>query len=371
MKAQFLAAFLIAVPLLAACRDDAPAGEEPSPLVKEILASEGSEARLILNGYRKAPSSGDIYIIGTAEGCAPISNAFLECDVFDNVRGLPRPDALKDFAGENFCTVEDRLYAPYDSLAANELRDAVVRMALASLDTHCSAGVYDVDGRLEKSAAKILVLADPHYYLYGQFDVDTLFSRTACAVKTVSPQALLMEAAFGGEKKSFNIGILCDSLYARSGLYTSIFRKGAESYGIVGASCFESPVRGHDRALFDLLDAYSASGRNVPLDAILIDDYRLSAAEVRAQMEVLRDYSREESMQYNNQLAPGCRLFHSSDLTMQRCYETMRGMNLFTHRIAMPSASAFVITAMPGSEGDEGCLLIPGALFQNDTDVQD
>ena len=72
----------------------------------------------------------------------------------------------------------------------------------------------------------------------------------------------------------------------------------------------------------------------------------------------IRDYSKEESMLYGKYLSPACFFAGSSDLTMAACYEKLRELSLFTHRIALPQLKSYTISARPaGSETP--FLLIP------------
>lgn len=354
--------------LAAACSGPVPSGRAALPLVMDIASGRATAERGVIDSRQGPLSAGDIYIAGSPAACRLLCADFLDCDVFDNVRGRSFSDDLKDFAGETFACIEDDVFSPYGELISAgdtaTLRELAVRYALAALDDKCNVSQFDLDGNAAKTPAKLLILADPWMHEYGMFDVDTLFSLTSCPVNLVSPQSLMMDEVLGGSQKSFNIGIICDSIYVGKGIYPAIFRSKCRQFDIVGARCFEASVSGREGSLYEFLDKYIASGRSEALDAILVDDRALQYGAVESEILAARDLNREESMNYGKLIAPGLRVVRSSDLTMRWCYEVLRSGDLFTHKIALPQASFYSVRKNP-VEGGAHFLLIPASNVQD------
>lgn len=345
------------------CLRQEPSGRDTIAYVKSIAGNTELPENGLLASFSRLPSGGDVAIIGSGASCWQLGRYFRDCDMFDNVRGMRRSDDLADFAGETFSLLCDAACAPYDKYVADNgteaLREASVRMSLAALSSKCSVSVYDVEGNCSKTPSKMIVLADPWLLQYGKFDIDTLFTLTSCKVPVISPQGLMMDAVFSGEKKYFNIGILCDSSYVDKGIYRSVFEAKAKEHGIVGARFFESAAdKDAGNILGSFLDNYIQSGRTEALDAILVDDWSLDMRVLEKNLQDIRDFSKEESMLYGKFINPVFLLAGSSDLTMAACYEKLRELSIFTHRIALPEVKSYTVSARPaGSETP--FLLIP------------
>ena len=345
------------------CIRQEPSGRDTIDYVKAIAEDSSIPEHKLLSGFSKLPSGGDIAIIGSGTSCLQLGQYFLACDMFENVRGIRRSDDLMDFAGETFSLMCDTACTPYGAFVEENgeeaLRESAVHMALAALSSKCNVSVYDLEGNCEKNPAKMIILADPWLLQNGKFDIDTLFTLTSCKVPVISPQGLMMDAVFAGEKKYVNIGIICDSTYVGKGIYPSIFEAKAKEHGIVGARFFEAPAdKQAGNRIASFLESYIQSGRTDTLDAILVDDWSLEMSELERNLQDIRDYSKEESMLYGKYLSPACFYAGSSDRTMAACYEKLRELSLFTHRIALPQLKSYTISARPaGSETP--FLLIP------------
>ena len=349
---------------LVSCASPEHTGRDTIELVKSIASDNSSPDHVMLAGFSKPQPAGNIYIAGSPAQCDLIGESFLEADIFDNVRARDFDDGLKDFAGETFSLCEDPTYTPYSAfLAANgedALRELTVRMALSFMRDKCNMSIYDIEGNASKSPAKLIVLADPWMERCGKFDIDTLFTLTSCKVPVVSPQELLMDAVFAGEKKRFNVGIICDSLYYGSGIYGAIFKEKASRYKIMGAKYFEAPSNVPPEDLLEsFLDSYSESGCTEPLDALLVDDWSVDAELLRQDLADIRDFSKEESMRYGKLVSADFSIISSSELTLRECYLLMRQHSLFTHKIAQPQLEQYQIKLQPGGE-EMQFLLIPG-----------
>lgn len=346
-------AFTYIIPVLVAlvsCTRPAETGRQPIPLVGELVRGSASGSGTIL-AAATPKSDGDIYIAGSPDFNLSLKNRFLSCDIFENVRGNSWSDGLLDFAGETFCCITDRVHTPYDTLSASPqgteaLRELAVRYALAALDTKYNISVYDLDGNGQKRPAKILVFSDPWLFEYGKFDVDTLFSQMSCTIPVISAQDLLFDAALG-ERKCFNIGLICDSTCLGKGVYPSIFRSKAAQHDVVGTRFFEGAPGPGSGSLYRFLDAYAAAGNTAPLDAILVDDPYADMGMLEEELKAARDYSREESMHYGKYVQSGMLMESSQVLVMRKCYSLLRKGSLFTHRIALPDSRLFSVSPRP------------------------
>lgn len=359
------------LPLLLAllsCEPGVQSGRDTISLVKAIASDTGAPEHSMLASFHKVPASGDIYIVGAPGSCDLICRDFVSCDVHENARGREWSDGLKDFAGETFACVRDSENTPYSSLASQKgedaLRELAVRYAVSALSPKCSVSIYDLDGNHAKNPAKLIILADPWLLDKGKFDIDTLFTLTGCKVPVVSPQKLLLDAALGGDRKCFNCGILCDSLYLSGGVYPALFASEARSRDIVGARCFTAATPASGGVLGSFLDAYIEAGNSEPLDVLLIDDWSVNPESVQAELNAINDFSREEYLRYGKLLAGDFAVLNSSAITMSACYSLLRERSLFTHRIAQPDSVNYAVKPYPNAS-DMQFLLIPAENVQD------
>ena len=364
-----VSACLLALIFAVSCTGPVQNGKETIPLVESIASRVDSPEHIMLSSFSKVPSSGSIFIAGSPEVCTLIGDGFLNCDDFDNVRARIFSDGLKDFSGESFALASDEAFAPYGEFTGSNgseaMREVTVRMALTALKDKCNISIYDVEGNKDKAPAKIIILSDPWMLHSGKFDVDTLFSLTSCKVPVLSPQELLFKSVLAGEKKYFNIGLMCDSLYSGTGVYKSIFEEKAAKYSIMGTSYYESATAGEEgQILAAFLDKYAGSGNVQPLDALLVDDWSVNKQALMDELALIRDLTKEESMRYGKMISPDFSIFCSSELTMHECYLTMRKHSLFTHRIALPELKHYTIKPLPGAREHE-FMLIPSENVQD------
>ncbi|MBO6170347.1 MAG: hypothetical protein J6O51_10330 [Bacteroidales bacterium] len=367
--AKTISVFLATLLLAASCTEQVQSGRETIDYVLSIAGSPDSPEHSLLAGKSKLTPDGDIYIMGSPESCALLGESFKECDRFDNVRARRTPDGLKDFSGETFSLMCDPEYTPYAEFAntagSRSMRELMARMAVASLDDKCNVSIYDLEGNAPKRPAKMIILSDPWMLLDGKFDIDTLFALTSCKVPVISPQELLFDAVFGGDKKYFNIGLMCDSLYSGTGVYEELFRQKVAQHGLMEAKYFEAATPQDTlHRLASFLDAYIESGRTEPLDVLLVDDWSVDQKDLLDELALIRDYSKEESMRYGKTVAPDFTVICSSGLTMGTCYLQLRQSSLFTHRIALPELKSYTLRPLPGGSLLQ-FLMIPSENVQN------
>lgn len=358
---RFTIISLALVSMLLSCTRPVQSGRDTIGLVKSIASDAASAENKLLSSFKAVPPSGSICIAGSPGRCASLCASFAACDLFENARGRSWSDDLKDFAGESFYGISDEVFAPYWDYVRAEgeeaLREAAVRMALAALDSKCSVSIYDLDGNRPKSPAKVIVLADPWLLQCGKFDIDTLFTLTSCKVPVLSPQEQMFDAVFGGPRKGFHLGILCDSVSLRQGVYERIYEAKTKQHGMVGTSLFTGAAAGEENVLKQFLDAYAAAGNTEALDVLMVDDLQADITALEAELAAIRDYSREESMRYGKLVSPDFHILSSSRAVMEYCYQVLRSKDLFTHKIAQPQCEFFSVK--PGVAGGAPFLLIP------------
>ena len=358
---------MAAVFLCASCARPAPPGKDTIEFVKNIASNTESPEYQLLNGFSKIPVYGNVCIIGPEESNAKLCADFIGCDLFENARGRKWSDGLRDFAGEFFSCMDDATFTPYgkyaEELGTQALREAGVRLALAALSDRCSVSMYDPDGNRSKTPGKAIILSDPWLRQYGKFDIDTLFALTSCAVPVISPQDLMFDAVFAGGQKRLNIGLLCDSCNLVSGIYGEIYAEKIAEHGISGSHLFQAADNAGDFSLSAFLDAYLDSGGSAPLEALLVDCLSPDLAAMNAELEAMRDFSREEYMRYGKLVSPSFVILDSSVLTREYCYALLREKNLFTHRIAQPVFDKYEVIPYKGD--GPAFLLIPSGNVQN------
>ena len=366
MKRLSYLSALAAACLVLSCESPAPPGRPTIQLVLDIQDGNYPSYAEVLAAHKAPNADDDICIAGSSNACSLMCRDFMQCDMRDNAHGGQWSDGLKDFAGETFsCLNDPRPFKEFLAESATDsLRELAVRMSIAALETKCNISVYDLDGNGGKASSKVIVFPDPWISRFGYFDVDTLFSLTSCGVHLISSQDLLFSAPFSGKQKSFSIGLIGDSTCVGTGIYPELFKEKVNKYNIVGAKFFEGKVDSPEGALFRFLDIYAATSSGDMLDAILLDDLTISADELRDELEIIRDLTREESMTYGKLISPDVVIYSSSELTMSECYSVMRSENLFTHKIAQPAMRQYSIVPRPWAD-DMQFLLIPSSNVQN------
>ena len=330
------------------------------PLVERIIGDTQSPEYQFLSRYDASDPRGDIVLLDTPERCFRLSERLVRCDVRDNGDGAALSDLLPDFAGERITTLIDLQYTPYSRfvLADNgdALREVTVRAALAAVDTACCLGPFDHEKRSSKPSAKLLVISSPYMAAYGGFDVDTLFRATGANVPVISAPATMMTHVMDARGKSVNLGILSDSLTARSGAYQVVFDEVRRQRGdaistlttfvLPGEAVPDSlaqPVADRSEDLFmRILDQYSKSGRSLALDALVVDGYTVTADTLRTLYREILNQPSDENAFYRKMLSKDFEIIDGPRVVTDACYRYLRDHNLFTHNIAYPLAAAFI-----------------------------
>lgn len=368
MRIQSILLSLLAL-VAVSCKPGEQEGRKTVPLVREILSDKDSPYNCLVSG-RAANPSDDICVIGSEAACTVISDAILTLDERDNVDGKMFSDGLLDFSGETVSCIIDSNSRDYPQIISRHenvsLREGAVRLALAALDTTYHLSPYDISGRGGKVPAKVLVLTDPHFIQHAAFDIDTLFKATGCGIPVISTLDVMFDEVFAAAAgKSVNVGVLCDSANVNSVSYNALFNAAMNRNGAKNSGCVVIPARGNDKGtMLDFLDDFIETGIELPLDFIVVDSYSVDIDEMKADLATAVSVMNEESMTYGKLISEEFAFIDPAGSICRRCYELLRGENLFTHNISKPQTVAYYSAARPGAE-DNSIILISGAYVQN------
>lgn len=345
-------AFLPVLMLVAGCQAVTAPPRPAVDIVNRIAADKDGRYHHMLSSYAAPDKDGSIAIIGTASQCDTLMSLFSACDRHDNVDGKPYADGLPDFAGEQIAA-----YADVSSSESDALRDFVVRASLAAVDSIYSITQYDIESQGRKSPAKLIVLADPGYNIYGKFDIDTLMQITGCGIRTITPMGAAFDELFSGAAEVSSIGIITGKEWAGKGLYPEIISQEFSSRNLSGTEAVVFAVRDSSDALVDYLDKYEASGHDGRLDAIIVDDINVNVDEMNATLGRITSVTSQESVTYGKLISPDLRIISTKDALMNACYLMLRSQNTFTHNISYPETVSFYSVKNP-AEGQDGYLFI-------------
>lgn len=368
MRIQSILLSLLALAAVS-CKPSEQVGRKTVPLVRNIISDKDSPYNLLIDG-RAANPSDDICVIGSEAACNSIADALLSLDQRDNVDGKMYSDGLLDFSGETVCCIIDSDSQDYPGVLSRHedvsLREGAVRLALAAIDTTYHLSPYDISGRGGKVPAKVIVLTDPHLIQYAKFDIDTLFRATDCSIPVISSLDVMLDDVFeAASGRSVNVGILCDSANVHSVAYNSIFNAAMHRNGAKNSGCVVIPARAKDKGtMLDFLDDFIGTGIELPLDFIIIDSYSVDIDEMKADLATAVSVMNEESMTYGKLISESFAFVDPASSISRRCYELLRGENLFTHNISKPQTVSYYSAARPDAE-DDSIILISGAYVQN------
>ena len=328
------------------------------PLVMDILADPSSQYNEILKSFDPASSKGVLTVVGDGERSSALAAELAECDRFDNIDAKSSPDGLPDFSGETIACIRDDANAPYSGFLLDGresvLREIAVRNLLYSLDSLCSIGPYDREKLVVKETSKLVVMASPFAAAYGAFDVDTLCRSLGAAVPVIYPVRSMMLKAMDRCRMSLNLAVLTDVDSLCLDIYKTIFNDALEVRDVPKANCqaFRTDTVSRDGAILqNLLEAYLAEGNTAPIDAVVIDDYSVSADELTASFEEIFNTPSEVNLRYRQLLSRAFFVVEPFSTVAEECYGYMRAHTLFTHRIAYPLSKSFRTVPYTGVEG--------------------
>ncbi|HBH21781.1 MAG TPA: hypothetical protein DDX33_07565 [Rikenellaceae bacterium] len=349
---------------LSSCERKLQSSRQTIGLVSDILDGKYPE-ELSTISYASSPvRSGEIYLLGSTYYCSAFADRFEVFDKRDNVDGSRRPDMLPDFAGETLASISDDSVFGDDSLGRIQMRERVVRLALAALDTVTHISPYDLDGLRYKAPSKMIVLGEPSFAEFGGFDLDTLFRSTNCDVPIISPVDLMLKQVFEANKsRSVNLGIIANTERVSASVYASRFREAASRYCSNGAKCVIVNSFGRDSLIHRLIGQYSKDN-TAPLDAIIVDDISLDIPLLKSELADIISILNEDSITLGKMIADGFLMLDSFDTAASACYDILRSNNLFTHNISLPQLVTYLPVSKPESD-DRSIILIPGSYVQN------
>ena len=328
------------------------ATEAPVQYVSDIIGDGSSAEHRLVAGYKADDASKAIFIFGSRKRTQAIAEALTGCDAYDNVDGSSKPDGLKDFAGETFCTVAN--FSDFGEMVndgrTDDLRELTARNVIAAMDTLCYVSPYDRSGMGKKPLAKLIILGSACMTQYGHYDVDSLFSALGCKLPVIAPMELITDKAIAINKgkKILTIGVLAGN--APVDLYGPYIKTKAAKAGIDSVLCVGFKVPEGEDSLLSFLDRYSELGISRPMDAILIDDINIDLNAFNESLEHITSVMNAESLTYGNLISPQ---FHVIDSKSQICsatYSILRASNLFTHYISQPRQLDYMLINKDGSE---------------------
>jgi len=345
MKILRLTILAFAALLSLSCGTDVRSlGMSTIELVRSILGNSDSAEYKILKSFDPSVADAAIYVVGDREACAGTAAELVGADDRDNIDGNFVPDRLPDFAGERIATFADISNGPHDSLliAGKEglLRENIVRSVLKVVDTLCYLSPFDAEGLGHKSAAKLVVLADPAAAFYGWFDVDSLLKASSCHLPVISPLHTLSREMMCSD--NLTIGVLTSPVRVSSGLYPDVFSQAASACGVKDVHCVIYPVANDDDLLLSFLNRYVKEEYVTPLDYLLVDVPGADLEKMTKTLDRVLSVMNEESLIYSACIAPGFKIVETGSVLRRECYRILREKNLFTHRIAMPSEEHYL-----------------------------
>ena len=334
----------LAVFAYASCAHVEPAGSNLPEYVRDIISGKDTRLHSLVTSYNPDDRSKSLFVLGPMERSLPAIRALMTCDRFDNVDGRRTPDGLPDFAGESLCAIYDIDYSGINE--SGELRRATVRSVIQAMDTVCFVSPYDKSGLGRKPGAKLVLLTSPRAALSGMSDVDTLLTALSCNMPVICPMKIALEPFFAQKKKSAVIAVIGDSAEKDLDAYPAYVQSLAAKAGMDTSACF---VRTDSTAkpLLSLLDAYAASGASLPIDMLLVDNHRVDANEIRAELARVRSVMNEESFLYGNLVSRDFKVVDLAAVGAESCFTSLRRRNLFTHKVAYPTIMEYMSVSSP------------------------
>ena len=359
MSKRFLISVLLAAAAFSSCRQVVFTPRPTIPLVLSIAADTTGPSRLAAQAGQRG-ADGSIALLGEPAEVLALTRRFQHADLRDNVDGRTVRDSLPDFAGESFDAILDVLNAPYthfleENPALDSLREAAVRNAVFAWDSTCFKSAQDLESRLHKTRAKILIFTASMQAEYGLYDVDTL--QQLCGGRSIllSPAEVLLDEAFAGG--ALHVGVWTSRDVKASDAWQQVFERKAPA----GASlAVITPDAALDvrTELRGFLRQYRATGR--PLDVLILDKFSVDLSPLQSELTMIRRAGAEEDAAFDKMLSPQFRFLEPGPAIVDATYRILRERNLFTHRIANPAVHYYQTEE---SEDGTPCLVEVGAAY--------
>ena len=324
------------------------------PYIRETISDTSSVEHSILTDYDPDDRYGTVAVIGPEEDTRMLTGYLRRCDIFDNIDASVSRDSLPDFAGETFSAYYDLADSSYSSFFKKGLdeglREVTVRNAVFAAASGCYQNTFSHEPTVDKTPAKVMIYSSS-YSETGIADVDTLFSAFGKKVRVISPVRAVSEQ-IASEGVTGRIGIWADRDILASGVYASVLHSHTCNYDYVGFS--PDGFSTAEEGFFRFLDMYLSTGEVIPLSAVVIDDFALSAyAEYIREVAVRVNSSTEDDFAlYRAILADDFKIIDAVTSVAKECYRMLRTENFFTHRIQYPQVKEYMI--LPSSGPDNG-----------------
>ena len=358
---------LLAAAALWSCQQVVYTPRPTIPLVLSIAADTTGPGSLAAHAGQRG-ADGSIALIGEPEDVIALARRFQRADIRDNVDGRPVRDSLPDFAGESFDAILDVFNAPYthfltENPALDSLREAAVRNAVFAWDSTCVKSAQDLEARLHKTRAKILIFTASMQAEWGLFDVDTL--QQLCGGRSIllSPAEVLLEQAFADG--AHNIGVWTSRDVKASEAWQRVFDRLAPEGANIAVIAPDAALDVRTE-LRGFLRQYRATGR--PLDVLILDKYSIDLSPLQSELNMIRRAGAEEDAAFDKMLSPGFRFLEPGPIIVDQTYRILRERNLFTHRIANPAVHYYQTEE---SEDGTPCLVEVGAAYVQRAYVSD
>ena len=331
------------------CHDTVHTGRATVLYVEEILTSQGWEWD-VLSSFDPRESRGSITVLDQDNVAASLVERFLKVDAVDNIDGRAVPDGLPDFAGEQIDIIADESCLNIPLSESEELRTAAVRTFMAALDTAFSLGAFDDERLQSKLPAKLVVYTSSINAEAGAFDVDTLCRSTECTIPVVFPSRVVIGQQLDRNIEHLHIAVLTDSLTAASGVYPRIFDEMSRSRGILGTGC-TAFYAGSSSDMNSILSLYKASGGNMPISALLIDDRSVNIEMLKTSLEEVLSVQNEANLNSRKLITRDLTLVDVEKAVADECYRILRHRNIFTHNISYPVSKSFMTVKSSSGDG--------------------
>ncbi len=346
--------FLAAVSAcLFSCVGKKEADSQMIPLTLKILRDTASYDYRSISACRAGDNRGTIAVVGAPEDVLLLSEELISCDLYDNISGVSRSDGLPDFAGETFAEILDFANYPYDgylSLGNSDfLKEVNVRNFLSAVDTVCLQSPFDSTGTIFRQRSKVVIFASSSSSAYGRRDIDSLLSAAGSPVAVITPVSSMAAYVMARRKGSVNMLVWGGADNVASNVYSPVLSpmldgRGDGSRFSVFASRRDSldAHRQVRRELLDILNRYAESGSGGKIDAILLDERRVSYAEFISAVKELQSTDEDNLLQYRNMLSENLVCVSAARAIAEQCNVYLRKHNAFTHRVAYPDLRFYI-----------------------------
>lgn len=318
------------------------------PYVKEILSDTTSAVYGKIAAGCPDGRNGTIAVVGPEHDVLRIADALVSCDYFDNVDGRMVPDGLPDFAGETVAMLCDNANSPYGGYLENGndgyLKELGVRNFISAIDSTCALNPFDRKTSVHKAGAKIVVLASSYSSAYGYGDICRLTGASGSAVAVVSPVHAMFRYAVERHPERGGFAVWTTEQVLGAGVYATVW---AEFVKVHPAFVYDAfcPVHRVGEPLKDrilsFLKMYQGAESGKVLDAVLVDDRELKAAELNSVLNEMLDSHDAGIAPYQGMLSGGFEFIDAAQAVVRECVVFLRKKNLFTHQVAYPATAGY------------------------------